>query len=143
MDNCCISVEQVYEKPNPKIPEGYRKLDFRPYKKGDTVLTTSESAYVVGGSSYGRPFIILEKLPPKPEVIDRGKCYTYEVKTYEAKSVGDIYKQDVTIPTGFKFKAFRPPIQGDWFISTWLEAIQARYKPINGEDQPRIILEKV
>jgi hypothetical protein len=139
MDNCCISVAQVYEKPNPKIPEGYRKIDFRPYKKGDTVLTTSESVCVVGGSSYGRPFIILEILPPKPEVIERAEyAYTPQPKTIRLK---DIYGVSVQIPTGYKYLAFRPPLSGDYYISVDF-CVEKAVTGSHGKEDPRIIVEK-
>lgn len=153
MDYCCISVEQVYGESNPKIPEGYKQIDFRPYKKGDTILTESISskgngvALVVehSTSSYCRPYIILEKLPPKPkpEVIESSVSHAYEVTKTEFKTVGEVYNKDVTIPTGFKFKTFRPPAWGDWYIATWCEAVYANATPIHGDDQPRIILEKL
>jgi len=144
---CCISICDVYGESNPKIPEGYKKIDFRPYKAGDVVLLTwSKCAVEVAegdpsDSSYGRPYIILEKLLPKPEVIEN-KYYRY---TPEPKivTVWDVYHSyAVGIPQKYKYVDFRPPTSGEYYIAVDFTVEKAGVGS-HGKESPRIILEKV
>jgi hypothetical protein len=145
MDHCCISVEQVYGKPNPVIPEGYKKIDFRPFRVGDFVLLTYAPGVVSkeiekGENSYGRPYIILEKLPPKPEVIEQ-QYYTYNPppKTLGLWHVYATYT--VSIPAGYKFLTFRPPTSGEYFLTVDF-TVEKACEGSHGKDSPRIILLK-
>jgi len=139
---CCISICDVYGESNPKIPEGYKQIDFRPYKTGEFFrLRGGGGAYCAqADDAFGRPYIILEKLPPKPEVISTAE-YTY-ISQPRILLLKNIYGSSVQVPIGYKYVAFRPPTQGEYFIALDF-SVELACNYSHGNEDPRIIVEKV
>jgi hypothetical protein len=107
-----ISIEDVYGTA-PEIPEGYKVLDFRLPRKGEYYAAYNGYwllAYEDHIMAAALPALILSKLPD-PVVVKMNVENT--IKT----TVGDIYDDDVTIPTGYEFVDFRIPKPGELFLS--------------------------
>ena len=140
---CIIEVEQVYGEANPKIPEGYKQIDFRPYKTGEFFrLRGGGGAYCAqADDAFGRPYIILEKLPPNPEVIEN-KYYSY-TPDLKIVTVWDVYHSyGIGIPPRYKYVDFRPPTSGEYYIAVDF-TVEKGGAGSHGKESPRIILEKV
>lgn len=77
-----ITPEDIYGAEGPRIPEGYKMVDFRPVRKGDMYLPTGTVATrvftcedLIPGPR--EPRLILEKLPEKRllEIENCGNCF--------------------------------------------------------------------
>jgi hypothetical protein len=95
-DHYTITVKDIYGTDNPKIPDGYEMIDFRPYKQHEEILgvpcTIVLKAYHDG--QLRAPFIILRKKK--------------------------VMRKEVTLTeTG----EFRIPRSGEWIIDKWNEVV--------------------
>lgn len=97
------TIKQVYGVDDPKIPDGFRTVDFRRPKAGEQYLGTHENVATAcrdhTSSSY--PRLILEKLP---------------VRT--VPSIADVYPKGYVVPEDYESLGFRRPYFGEHYLGT-------------------------
>jgi len=138
-----ITIRDIYGTDTPEIPKGYKAVDFRYPKQGEMYLWSIGTAMKAGDDHHekcGSPLIILSKLPD-PVVVKGNVEYEAPVST-----VTKIYFSDVTIPEGYEFVDFRPPANGETFISCLVDRVLCyadySWNPQN-TGNARIIVRKV
>lgn len=114
------------------IPQGYEVVAFRKVQMNDTFLTNRFDVVEADVSDIGKPRIILKK---RAVVVSKDVHYVKPV----TRTVKGIYTDDVTIPSGYKYLGFRPPMNGEMYLSTFILKIETA---THNFEEPRIIVEK-
>jgi len=133
-----VTPEDIYENCSLKIPHGWEVIAFRPPVGGDKFWGVVDAPRVLTYDSYETwsspqtPRLILKKTNEVvPTFMTGDVC------------VGDIYKNDVVIPEGWKFKRFGLPVAGDYYLNICAPRITEYWDKYSGKaTSPRIIVTK-
>lgn len=130
-----LSVTNIYGIL-PRIPEGYEQIDFRPPKKGDVFITKNDTlaltnTFITEVAVDDFPISDPRVIVARQKQSFKGMCCVVYFS--------DIYgEDDIQIPEGYEFKAFRVPKLGEYIIAIGGVLVQYTFGIILS---PRIIVE--